>query len=107
MKCPRCGFVRDSDVISRDLFLCGVWAYLYLTNKTLPNEEQFEIMQKMELLPLITPIADGSGTTCKLTHGHYGYGVLHDWPAIAAKTLAMVGIPEIIPYHKQAWSKEG
>jgi hypothetical protein len=103
MKCPRCGFVQENDVISRDLFLCGVWAYLYLANKTLPTEEQFAAMQKIELLPLrTTPHWAKNGETCELTHGHYGYGVLHDWPAIAAKTLATCGIPEIKPYQRQA-----
>jgi hypothetical protein len=101
MKCPRCGFVQENDVISRDLFLCGVWAYLYLANKVLPNEEQFKVMQKLGLLPLTELASDGSGRTYELTHGHYGYGVLHDWPAIATKTLTTVGIPEIKTYQKQ------
>jgi hypothetical protein len=92
MKCPKCGFVQENDVISRDLFLCGVWAYLYLANKILPNKEQFQIMQKVGLLPLIESAKDGSSRTWVLIHGHYGYGVLHDWPAIAAKTLAMAGV---------------
>ncbi|MEI7891349.1 MAG: hypothetical protein WCI36_05285 [bacterium] len=92
MKCPRCGFVRENDVISRDLFLCGVWAYLYLANKTLPNEEQFVAMQKVGLLPVTKSASDGSGRTYILIHGHYGYRILHDWPAIAAKTLIMAGV---------------
>lgn len=92
MNCPRCSFVLENDVIFRDLFLCGVWAYLYLANKTLPNEEQHEIMQKFGLLPLSELASDGSDRTCAITHGHYGYGVLHDWTAIAAKTIEMVGI---------------
>ena len=89
MKCPECGFEHDAGRIAEDRFLCGVWGYLYLMNKTLPTKEQFEAMQREGLLPLrAIPHWATKGETYELTHGHYGYGVLHDWPAIAAKTLA-------------------
>lgn len=89
MKCPRCGFIHGDGIITGDQFLCKLWGHLYsMNNKILPTKEQFEAMQREGFLPFQEAASDGSSRTYALTHGHYGYGVLHDWPAIAAKVLA-------------------
>lgn len=89
MKCLACGFEHKEEVDAGDIILCSAWAHLYSLNNRLPTKEQFEAMQREGFLPTNREIPDGSGRTFELNHGHYGWAFDYNWPAIAAKIIAV------------------